>query len=87
MDCKTCKENKMNVPFIVHEAAMARMERMMRRLWVAIMVLVMLLAATNIGWAYYESQFVDETTVEQDVETGEGNAYVAGIGDVDLGES
>ena len=43
------------------------------------------LIITNIAWFVYESQFeeVVETTqeIQQDVDTGNGNAVVAGIGD------
>lgn len=65
---------------------MARQERTIKRLWIIVLILILLLAATNGAWIYYESQFVDEY-VEQEVDTGDGAAYVAGIGDVNYGES
>lgn len=91
MNCETCKEKKMQaepVPYIVHESAMARAERANKRLWIALILAIVLLVGSNIGWMIYESQFVDETTtVEQEVDTGEGDAFVAGVGDVIYGES
>ena len=39
-----------NVPYIVHEASMARMERQIKRLWIAVIVAVCLLFASNAGW-------------------------------------
>lgn len=91
MDCQTCKERQKQaepVPFIVHEADMARMERNNKRLWIALILVIVLLVGSNIAWTVYESQFTDETTpVEQEVDTGEGDAYVAGVGDVIYGES
>ena len=84
MDCKSCKEGRATVSYIAHEADMSRMERTIRRLWILALVLVVLLVGTNGAWLWYESQFetVETTTVSQEVETGNGAAYVAGIGDV-----
>lgn len=47
-DCNTCKEKKKSlepVPYIVHESAMARQERTIKRLWIALIVCSVLLAA------------------------------------------
>jgi hypothetical protein len=87
-DCKSCKENRQNVepvPYIVHESAMARQERTIKRLWILLILVISLLVATNGVWIWYESQFVEES-VWQEVDTGESDAYVAGIGDVNYGE-
>lgn len=65
---------------------MARFERTIKRLWIVILVLILLLAASNGAWIWYESQFVDEY-VMQEVDTGNGDAFVAGIGDINYGES
>lgn len=63
------------------------MERSNRRLWVIILVLVVLLAGSNAAWIYYESQFADEITeIDQKVDTGEGDAFASGTGDVNYGE-
>ena len=70
------------IPYIVHEADMTRMERTNRRLWVLAIILIVALIGTNAGWIYYENQFQDiSTSVEQEVDTGEGNANVIGVGD------
>lgn len=58
-------------------------ERTIKRLWITIVLLIVLLVASNGAWLWYESQFTDEVqTVTQDVETGEGDAIVTGIGDI-----
>lgn len=88
-DCKTCKENRQNVehvPYIVHESAMARQERTIRRLWILLILIIALLVATNGAWIWYESQFED-IVVEQEVDTGNGDAFIAGVGDVNYGAS
>lgn len=85
-NCESCTIRKAEpVPFVVHEGILARMERTIKRLWIVVLVLIGLLAASNGAWIWYESQFVEES-VWQEVDTGEGDAFVAGIGDVNYGE-
>ena len=78
------------IPYIVHESAMVRMERIIKRLWILCILLVLLLVITNSCWIWYESQWEDVITteeVEQDVDAdGDGNVFVHGIGDVVYGE-
>lgn len=70
------------IPYIAHEADMTRMERMNRRLWILNIILILILLATNAGWLYYANSFeeVTSTSVEQDVDTGNGDATVIGVG-------
>jgi len=86
MDCNTCKEKKKTaepVPYIAHESAMARQERTNKRLWIVVIILIAALILSNAAWIYRESQFTDEVQeVTQDVDTGNGDAIVTGIGDV-----
>ena len=86
-DCNNCNHHIAKpVPFAAHESIKATLERTIKRLWIVILVLIVLLCLTNAAWIYYESQFeTQEAHVE--VDTGEGSAYVAGIGDVTVGES
>ena len=49
-NCETCKKVQSapeNVPYIVHESSMARMERQIKRLWVALIVSVVLLFSSS----------------------------------------
>lgn len=71
---------------LAHESAMARMERIIHRLWTLVIIIFLALIITNGAWIYYESQFevVEETTdtVTQTVEaSGNSDAVMAGIGD------
>jgi hypothetical protein len=75
------RENAPQIPYSIHEGMMARQERTIRRLWILCIIIFIALIATNAGWIYYESQFITEE-VTQDVDTGNGAAYVAGIGDI-----
>ena len=70
------KSAKENVPYIVHEASMARMERQIKRLWIAVIVAVCLLFASNAGWLYAWCQYDysgEETIYQQD---GEGTNII-----------
>lgn len=84
-DCKSCKENRQKlepVPYIVHESAMARNERTIKRLWILLILVISLLVVTNCAWIVYESQFTDEViTVDQESETGYNN-YIGNDGDI-----
>ena len=88
MACETCKGKEAHapesVPYIVHESSMARMERQIKRLWITVLVLIVMLVATNGAWIWYESQFSDiETTIEAE-QDGSGVNIVSG-GDLDYG--
>jgi len=75
------------IPYYAHEGEMARAERMNKRLWIVILVLIICLVGTNAGWIVYESQFTDEVvTVEQDSETGTNN-YIGHDGEISYGET
>lgn len=81
-------DNK-DVPYIVHEGDMARMERSNRRLWIIVLVLIVLLVGSNIAWLCYENSMEDVTTtneVTQELDTnGGGDAMING--DVSIGKS
>ena len=63
------------------------MERQVRRMFIIIVILLIGLIGTNLGWIIYESQF-DTYTITQETE-GEDNVRVSGItnGDINYGES
>lgn len=50
-------ETKSSIPYIVYESSLARMERQLKRLWIALIAAIIVIAATNCAWLYYESQF------------------------------
>jgi hypothetical protein len=87
--CNNCGTDKTpaNVPYVVHESAMARAERQAKRLIAIIILLIILLVGSNIGWLVYESQFetveTNETIIEAE-QDGSGINIVGG-GDVDYG--
>ena len=77
---------KKDVPYLVYEDTATRLERTIERLWILAIILVALLIGTNGAWLYYEHQFED-TVITQDVDTGNGDANVTGVGDIINGQS
>lgn len=77
-------ENK-NIPYFVHEGEMVRMERIIKRLWITVILLIILLVGTNTVWIVYENQFeyYEETTVSQNAES-EGDIILNGTGEVNV---
>lgn len=89
MNCDTCKETKVaDVPYIVHESAMARNERTLKRMIVALAIAVVLLFATNAAWLYAWNQYDYESeTVTVDSNDGGNANYIGNDGDITNGES
>ena len=87
-NCGACAHRPESVPFIVHESAQARMERVTHRLWILAIILIVLLVGTNAAWLWYESQF-ESFSVTQDIDTGEGPLRyynnLIGAGDINNG--
>ena len=82
-DCKSCKSKEQYaepVPYIVHEGTMARAEITIKRLWITILLLIVLLVGTNGLWIWYESQFeYCQTTQEVTQESNHGdNSFIGG---------
>lgn len=78
-------DNK-NIPYFVHEGEMVRMERIVKRLWITVILLIILLVATNGAWLYFESQweyYEETTTVSQNAES-EGDIILNGTGEVNV---
>lgn len=77
-----CREARMKeqVPYIVHEAAMARLERTIKRLWILCIVMFSAFVISNAIWIYYESGFED-VVVTQENDDGYNN-YIGNDGDI-----
>lgn len=63
-------ESVSSVPYVAYEAAMARQERTIKRLWILIVILVLMLG----GMFIYEAQWetVESTEITQDVNADDG---------------
>ena len=94
MDCETCKEKRKviaqtpkDVPYNAYEVALARLERVIKRLCKLIVLLIILLVASLSALIWFKSQVETvETTIEAKQETTDGNNYAVGgdlIGNAD----
>ena len=90
-NCETCKGKDAHapesVPYIVHESSMARMERQIKRIWITVLVLIVMLVGTNGAWLWYNSQFetVETVTEEYQADASDGgNAIINGDGSVNI---
>ena len=69
-------ENSLKIPFAAHESAMSRAERVIKRQWIAIILLICMLFGAFGLFVWYESLY-ETISYEQDGE---------GINNVNLGE-
>ena len=88
--CNSCNTNDMAVmPIAQHEKDQNRLMGIIKSLIAVIVILIVLLVGTNVGWLIYNSQFevVEEsTTITQ--ENAEGyNNYIGNDGDIVNGEA
>ena len=94
MDCETCKEKRKviaqtpkDVPYNAYEVALARLDRVIKRLYKLIVLLIILLVASLSALIWFESQVETvDTTIEAKQETTDGNNYAVGgdlIGNAD----
>ena len=85
--CEVCTEKKTPepVPFVAYELEMARSERNIKRLWIALIVAVALMFASNMAWLYSWMQYdytSEEIIVEQDAQDGGNANYIGNDGDI-----
>ena len=85
-NCETCKKvqnSPENVPYIVHESSMARMERQIKRLWIALIISIAMLftsgAIFTYAWLQYDYSS-EETIYHQD---GEDTNIIGDSNEVD----
>lgn len=69
MNCQDCNKNRM-----MGETALAMAERTIRRLWITILVLIVLMAGMAIGFFVYESQF-EEYSDSVDIDAQQDGDY------------
>lgn len=68
-----------------HEKEMTRMETANKRMFIAFLIVLVMLFATNIAWVIYESQFQD-VVVTQEADTWDGGSnYMNGTGEFSYG--
>lgn len=75
-----------DVPYLVYEGQMARNERSIKRLIIALIIAVILIFATNMAWLYAWNLY-DYSTETVEIDSGEGIAnYIGNDGEINNGE-
>ena len=76
-----------DISYVAFESICARFERTIKRLWILIILLTVLLVGSNCAWLWYESQFetVSTTTESYESEATDGGIAIAnGEGEVSI---
>ena len=74
------------IPYFAFEGEMARSERHIKRLWIAIIVLAFVIVITNVMWIWYISQY-DYTSYDYEQSNEDGVNVVGEDNEVDYGIS
>lgn len=86
--CNSCGADKSpaNVPYVVHESTVARMERIIKRQWIALIVTICMIVGCNTLWLYAWMQYDYESyeiTADGDSNANyigeDGNIYNGGF--------
>lgn len=70
------------IPYIIFESELARLERIIKKQFILIIIAICFLVGTNAYWVWYESQWEEVTTTEvtQDVDSGDGGDAIINDG-------
>lgn len=66
------------IPFYAHEGEVIRLERINKRLWIAVLIVFAAFVISNLAWIIYGNQFTDEVytyEVQQDSNDGGTNTF------------
>ena len=80
-------DGKYMIPFIVHESALTRMERVIKRLIIVLIIVISMLFISNAVWLYAWLQYdynTETETVNVDGKDGVAN-YIGNDGDINNG--
>ena len=83
--CNNCatESQHVNVPYVVHESAMARAERVIKRQWIAIILLICMLFGAFGLFVWYESLY--ETISYDYQQDGRGTNIIGDSNEVNNG--
>ena len=85
MACNNCKDNDQIPQHSKEELAFAFSERMVKRLWIALIICICFIFASNAAWIYAWMQYdytSEEIIVEQDAQDGGNANYIGNDGDI-----
>lgn len=76
-----------SIPYFAHEGMMVRMERTIKRLWIALIIVAAMMFASNAAWLYAWMQYdyVDmDRSIDINADNGTAN-YIGNNGDITNG--
>ena len=76
-----------SIPYFAHEGMMVRMERTIKRLWIALIIVAAMMFASNAAWLYAWMQYdyVDmDRSIDINADNGTAN-YIGNDGDITNG--
>ena len=82
-NCNTTENPNVVVPYVAHESAMARAERVIKRQWIAIVLFICMLFSSFGLFVWHESQF--ETISYDYTQDGQGTNIIGDSNEVDNG--
>ena len=89
-NCKNCKDNEQIPEQSKNELAFAFIERTVKRQWIALIIALCMLFASNATWLYCWMQYdysSEETIVDVNSDDGGNANYIGNDGDIVNGES
>lgn len=89
-NCKNCKDNEQIPEQSKNELAFAFIERTVKRQWIALIIAICMLFASNVAWLYAWMQYdytSEEVIVDVNSEDGGNANYIGNDGDIVNGES
>ena len=84
-NCKNCKDNEQIPEHSKEELAFAFIERTVKRQWIALIIALCMLFASNAAWLWAWMQYdytSEEIIVEQDAQDGGNANYIGNDGDI-----
>lgn len=78
------KNNVKDVPYIVHESELARLERIIKRMFILLIILIFSLFASNLAWLYVWNQYDYESVETQTIKAKQDGKGVNIIGGEDI---
>ena len=88
--CKSCKDSEQIPEQSKNELAFAFIERTVKRQWIALIIALCMLFASNAAWLYCWMQYdysSEETIVDVNSDDGGNANYIGNDGDIVNGES
>ena len=74
----TQNNSNINMLYLAHESEVARLERVIKRIWILCIILFIGFVSSNCAWIVYENSFSDEITTIEAEQEGSGTNIISG---------